>query len=114
MIIPALSINFVEHLIGAKEKMLKNNKDGAAFTDDGMAMGKSMYTVKSWAALFWLVGQTNFVYKSQYSYYENIFNLTLERSILRKTEILKQPKKNYCGPKKVMCLEDNLIWFKSF
>jgi SNF2 family DNA or RNA helicase len=46
MIVPALSINFVEYLIGAKEKMLKNNKDGAAFTDDGMAMGKTVNTVK--------------------------------------------------------------------
>ena len=45
MIVPALSINFVEYLIGAKEKMLKNNKDGAAFTDDGMAMGKIENTV---------------------------------------------------------------------
>ena len=26
--------------IGAKEKMNKKNKDGAAFTDDGLAMGK--------------------------------------------------------------------------
>ena len=42
MIIPALTINFVEYLIGAKEKMNKKNKDGAAFTDDGMAMGKKI------------------------------------------------------------------------
>lgn len=32
-------MNFVEHSIGSKEKLNKKNKVGAAFTDDGFAMG---------------------------------------------------------------------------
>lgn len=38
-IIPALTINFVDHIIVCKEKMNKKHKEGAAFTDDGFAMG---------------------------------------------------------------------------
>ena len=41
VIVPPLTVNYVEHIISAKEKMSKKNKDGAAFTDDGFAMGKS-------------------------------------------------------------------------
>lgn len=32
-------MNFVEHSISCKEKLNKKNKTGAAFTDDGFAMG---------------------------------------------------------------------------
>uniref|UniRef100_A0A8C5CEW5 WASH complex subunit 4 n=1 Tax=Gadus morhua TaxID=8049 RepID=A0A8C5CEW5_GADMO len=39
MIVPPLAVNFVEHSIGCKEKLNKKNKSGAAFTDDGFAMG---------------------------------------------------------------------------
>lgn len=39
VIIPPLTLNFVEHMILAKDKMSKKNKVGAAFTDDGFAMG---------------------------------------------------------------------------
>ena len=38
-ILPATTYNFVEHLIISKEKMTRKNKVGAAFTDDGFAMG---------------------------------------------------------------------------
>ncbi|KAJ3596591.1 hypothetical protein NHX12_002996 [Muraenolepis orangiensis] len=34
-----ITVNFVEHSIGCKEKLNKKNKSGAAFTDDGFAMG---------------------------------------------------------------------------
>lgn len=34
------TLNFVEHSISCKEKLNKKNKIGAAFTDDGFAMGK--------------------------------------------------------------------------
>ncbi|KFW84329.1 WASH complex subunit 7, partial [Manacus vitellinus] len=33
------TVNFVEHSISCKEKLNKKNKSGAAFTDDGFAMG---------------------------------------------------------------------------
>uniref|UniRef100_A0A673GME4 WASH complex subunit 4 n=1 Tax=Sinocyclocheilus rhinocerous TaxID=307959 RepID=A0A673GME4_9TELE len=39
MIVPPLTVNFVEHSISCKEKLNKKNKVGAAFTDDGFAMG---------------------------------------------------------------------------
>ncbi|XP_071485715.1 WASH complex subunit 4-like [Diadema antillarum] len=38
-ILPALTLNFVEYSVSAKEKLNKKNKVGAAFTDDGFAMG---------------------------------------------------------------------------
>ena len=34
------TVNFVEHSISCKEKMNRKNKVGAAFTDDGFAMGR--------------------------------------------------------------------------
>lgn len=39
IIIPPLTLNFVEYMILSKDKMSKKNKVGAAFTDDGFAMG---------------------------------------------------------------------------
>ena len=35
------TVNYVEHSISCKEKMNRKNKVGAAFTDDGFAMGES-------------------------------------------------------------------------
>ena len=37
------TINFIEHSISVKEKMNRKNKVGAAFTDDGFAMGKNKF-----------------------------------------------------------------------
>lgn len=39
IIVPPLTLNFIEHMILSKDKMSKKNKAGAAFTDDGFAMG---------------------------------------------------------------------------
>ncbi|CAM9441528.1 WASH complex subunit 4 isoform X1 [Lampetra fluviatilis] len=39
IIVPPLTLNFVEHSISCKDKLNKKNKVGAAFTDDGFAMG---------------------------------------------------------------------------
>lgn len=35
------TVNFIEHSISCKEKMSRKNKIGAAFTDDGFAMGNA-------------------------------------------------------------------------
>lgn len=40
LIIPPMTINFVESSLAAKDNMNKKNKSRAAFTDDGFAMGK--------------------------------------------------------------------------
>ena len=39
LILPPLTVNYVEHITSAKEKIFKKNIDGAAFTDDGFSMG---------------------------------------------------------------------------
>ncbi|ELU08313.1 hypothetical protein CAPTEDRAFT_221991 [Capitella teleta] len=39
VILPALTLNYVEYMIASKEKLNKKNKIGAVFTDDGVAMG---------------------------------------------------------------------------
>jgi len=39
MILPPLTLNFVESLMSSKEKVNKKNKLGASFTDDGFVMG---------------------------------------------------------------------------
>ena len=38
-------LNYVEFMITSKEKLNKKNKQGAAFTDDGFAMGQSSAAV---------------------------------------------------------------------
>lgn len=41
IIIPPLTLNFIEHSINSKEKMYKKSKE-ALFTDDGFAVGKKI------------------------------------------------------------------------
>lgn len=45
IIIPSLTLNFIEHSINSKEKMYKKSK-GAMFTDDGFAVGKDIKNFK--------------------------------------------------------------------
>lgn len=42
ILLPSLSLNFIEHSINSKEKMYKKSK-GAMFTDDGFAVGGKSY-----------------------------------------------------------------------
>ena len=39
IILPSLTLNYVEYMIGAKEKLNKKNNTGASFSDDGFSMG---------------------------------------------------------------------------
>ncbi|KAB0801554.1 hypothetical protein PPYR_05908 [Photinus pyralis] len=39
IIVPPLTVNFVEHLFNCKERLNKKNRGVSAFTDDGFAMG---------------------------------------------------------------------------
>lgn len=41
ILVPSLTLNFIEHSINSKEKMYKKSK-GAMFTDDGFAVGKKI------------------------------------------------------------------------
>ena len=39
IIVPPLTINFIEYILTSKEKLTKKNKSGALFTDDGFSIG---------------------------------------------------------------------------
>ena len=39
IILPSLTLSYVEFMIGSKEKINKKNNTGAAFSDDGFSMG---------------------------------------------------------------------------
>lgn len=42
ILIPALTLNYIEHSINSKEKIYKKSK-GGMFTDDGFAVGEEIY-----------------------------------------------------------------------
>uniref|UniRef100_A0A915HFZ9 Uncharacterized protein n=1 Tax=Romanomermis culicivorax TaxID=13658 RepID=A0A915HFZ9_ROMCU len=46
VIIPALTISYVEHITQCKERLNKKNLDNAAISDDGFAMGRLAYILK--------------------------------------------------------------------
>lgn len=45
ILVPALTLNFIEHAINSKEKMYKKSKEGM-FTNDGFALGKRIRDCK--------------------------------------------------------------------
>ena len=51
------TVNYVEHSISCKEKMNRKNKVGAAFTDDGFAMGE--HSVWLWLGVDDPVGRSS-------------------------------------------------------
>ncbi|KAI3381952.1 hypothetical protein SNEBB_009586, partial [Seison nebaliae] len=64
IIIPSMTINFVEHIKECKERLQKNEKIGAAFTDDGFAFGiafilKLLGQYEQFDALHWFKSLRN-------------------------------------------------------
>lgn len=44
IIVPPLTINFIEHSLSNKDRLNKKNKTECAFTDDGFALGKKIFS----------------------------------------------------------------------
>lgn len=54
ILIPSLTLNFIEHSITSKEKMYKKSK-GAMFTDDGFAVGKKIILKYKAYTIYWVL-----------------------------------------------------------
>ncbi|XP_055585849.1 WASH complex subunit 4 [Uranotaenia lowii] len=83
MIIPPLTINFVEYILKAKEKITKKDKVGALFTDDGFAIGiayilKLLDQTAKFNSLHWFRSVKN-------KYNEEILKLEAEQQQFLKT-----------------------------
>ncbi|CAH0714323.1 unnamed protein product, partial [Brenthis ino] len=70
IIVPPLTLNFIEHMILSKDKMSKKNKAGASFTDDGFAMGiayilKLLDQDSNFEALHWFDSIWNHIKKER-------------------------------------------------
>ncbi|XP_027195780.2 strumpellin and WASH-interacting protein [Dermatophagoides pteronyssinus] len=70
VILPATTLNYVEHIILCKEKLARKNKqEGAAFTDDGFAMGiiyilKLLDQLNDFDSLQWFASVDDYVRQS--------------------------------------------------
>lgn len=74
VIVPPLTINFVEHIVSCKQKLNKKNRqDEATFTDDGLAMGiayclSALDQWKDFDTLHWFTSvQTHFEHQRRAS-----------------------------------------------
>ena len=109
IIVPPLTINYVEHIIAGKEKMNKKNKDDAIFTDDGLAMGIAyiLQVLDQWSlfdSLHWFTSvkslyenQIQGVQKQKDQTNDEKLNQTLALELKRLDSYLKEFKLLYYG-----------------
>ena len=109
IIVPPLTINYVEHIIAGKEKMNKKNKDDAFFTDDGLAMGIAyiLQVLDQWSlfdSLHWFTSvkslyekQIQGVQKQKDQTHDEKLNQTLALELKRLDSYLKEFTLLYYG-----------------
>lgn len=97
LIIPPLTINFIEHILTAKDKMTKKNKEGAIFTDDGFAIGlayilKLLDQTSDFNSLRWFNSVRSKYSKEKDKLEEQKINITNEDVKLQHTLMLTEKR----------------------